>query len=91
MTEDSDELADLLHRAADGDQEALRALLTRYQDRLKRMVHLRLSRRLAGRVDDSDVPLAHPRPRGILNRSRHEHRKPSIADPDGHVAGGGRA
>jgi RNA polymerase sigma-70 factor, ECF subfamily len=55
MTEDSDELADLLHRAADGDQEALRALLTRYQDRLKRMVHLRLSRRLAGRVDDSDV------------------------------------
>jgi RNA polymerase sigma-70 factor, ECF subfamily len=55
MTEDSDELADLLHRAADGDQEALRALLTRYQDRLKRMVHLRLSRRLVGRVDDSDV------------------------------------
>ena len=55
MTEDSDELADLLHRAADGDQEALRAVLTRYQDRLKRMVHLRLSRRLAGRVDDSDV------------------------------------
>lgn len=55
MTEDSDELTDLLHRAADGDQDALRALLTRYQDRLKRMVHLRLSRRLAGRVDDSDV------------------------------------
>jgi RNA polymerase sigma-70 factor, ECF subfamily len=55
MTEDSDELADLLHRAADGDQEALRALLAQHQDRLKRMVHLRLSRRLVGRVDDSDV------------------------------------
>ena len=38
-----------------GDQEALRDLFSRYRDRLKRMVHLRLSRRLAGRVDDSDV------------------------------------
>ncbi len=33
----------------------LRDLFSRYRDRLKRMVHLRLSRRLAGRVDDSDV------------------------------------
>jgi len=33
----------------------LRELFSRYRDRLKRMVHLRLSRRLAGRVDDSDV------------------------------------
>src|SRR5262245_52874828 len=55
MTEDCDELADLLRRAAGGDQEALRALLARYHGRLKRMVHLRLSRRLAGRVDDSDI------------------------------------
>ena len=45
----------LLRRAADGDQEALRALFERYRDRLKRMVHLRLSRRLSGRIDDSDV------------------------------------
>src|SRR5262249_28762023 len=36
-------------------QDALRALFTQHRDRLKRMVHLRLSRRLAGRVDDSDV------------------------------------
>ena len=36
-----------------GDQEALRRF-SRYRDRLKRMVSLRLSRRLAGRVDDSD-------------------------------------
>jgi RNA polymerase sigma-70 factor (ECF subfamily) len=33
----------------------LRELFSRHRDRLKRMVHLRLSRRLAGRVDDSDV------------------------------------
>jgi RNA polymerase sigma-70 factor, ECF subfamily len=32
-----------------------RALFARYRARLKRMVHLRLSRRLQGRVDDSDV------------------------------------
>ena len=31
------------------------ALFAAHRDRLKRMVHLRLSRRLAGRVDDSDV------------------------------------
>jgi RNA polymerase sigma-70 factor (ECF subfamily) len=44
-----------LRRAAAGDDEALRALFQAHRDRLKRMVHLRLSRRLAGRVDDSDV------------------------------------
>ena len=44
-----------LRRAAGGDQEALRALFDAHRDRLKRMVHLRLSRRLAGRVDDSDI------------------------------------
>jgi hypothetical protein len=31
------------------------ALLEAHRDRLKRMVHLRLIRRLSGRVDDSDV------------------------------------
>jgi RNA polymerase sigma-70 factor (ECF subfamily) len=55
MTEDFSQVSHLLHRAADGDQEALHALFARHRDRLKRMVHLRLSRRLAGRVDDSDV------------------------------------
>jgi RNA polymerase sigma-70 factor (ECF subfamily) len=45
----------LLVRAAGGDQDALRELFSRHRDRLKRMVHLRISRRLAGRVDDSDV------------------------------------
>jgi RNA polymerase sigma-70 factor (ECF subfamily) len=54
LTESGEE-ADLLRRAAGGDQEALRALFSRHRERLKRMVHLRLSRRLAGRIDDSDV------------------------------------
>ena len=44
-----------LRRAAGRDEDALRILFALYHDRLKRMVHLRLSRRLAGRVDDSDV------------------------------------
>src|SRR5215475_1440234 len=55
MTSDSGDVTDLLRRAAAGDQEALRDLFDRHSDRLKRMVHLRLSRRLQGRVDDSDV------------------------------------
>ena len=38
-----------------GDDAACRDLFSRYRPRLKRMVHLRLSRRLQGRIDDSDV------------------------------------
>jgi RNA polymerase sigma-70 factor (ECF subfamily) len=55
MTSDSSDVADLLQRAAGGDEQAWHELFVRYRDRLKRMVHLRLSRRLQGRVDDSDV------------------------------------
>src|SRR5262245_48832065 len=55
MIEESSEVTELLRRAAGGDEEALRALFSRYRNRLKRMVHLRLSRRIQGRVDDSDV------------------------------------
>ena len=55
MTDQSGDVPDLLRRAAGGDQPACDALFDRYRDRLKRMVHLRLSRRLQGRVDDSDV------------------------------------
>jgi RNA polymerase sigma-70 factor (ECF subfamily) len=47
--------SETLRRAAAGDEEALRLLFASHRDRLKRMVHLRLSRRLASRVDDSDV------------------------------------
>jgi RNA polymerase sigma-70 factor (ECF subfamily) len=55
MTPESDESKDLLQRAATGDQQAIQELLGLHRERLKRMVHLRLSRRLQGRVDDSDV------------------------------------
>src|SRR5438128_2755292 len=55
MSGDASEVSDLLQRAAGRDEQAFHELFTRYRDRLKRMVHLRLSRRLQGRVDDSDV------------------------------------
>ena len=55
MAADPPEEADLLPLAAAGDEAAARELFSRYRSRLKRMVHLRLSRRLQGRVDDSDV------------------------------------
>lgn len=48
-------LAALVQQAAAGDQRAVDELFSRYRSRLKRMVHLRLNRRLQGRVDDSDV------------------------------------
>src|ERR1700693_1141618 len=46
---------ELLRRAGDGDQDALAELFGIYRDRLRKMVHLRLDRRLQGRVDASDV------------------------------------
>jgi RNA polymerase sigma-70 factor (ECF subfamily) len=55
MTGDASETADLLARAKSGDAEALAALFNHYRDRLERLVHLRLDRRLSGRVDPSDV------------------------------------
>jgi RNA polymerase sigma-70 factor (ECF subfamily) len=55
MSSPPDDEADLIARAAAGDAAAARWLYDRYRARLKRMVHLRLSRRLQGRVDDSDV------------------------------------
>ncbi len=55
MASDSGVVPQLLQRAAAGEERALEQLLGRYRERLKRMVHLRLSRRLQGRVDDSDV------------------------------------
>jgi RNA polymerase sigma-70 factor (ECF subfamily) len=45
----------LVERAAAGDQAAYADLFSRYRERLKRMVHLRMNRGLQGRVDDSDV------------------------------------
>jgi RNA polymerase sigma-70 factor (ECF subfamily) len=55
MIHESETLDHLLERVQEGDPQALVALFTRYRDRLKRMVRLRLDRRLQGRVDPSDV------------------------------------
>ncbi len=52
---ESEELAKLLARAANGDETALPQLFSRYRKRLKQMVRLRLNRLLQGRVDDSDI------------------------------------
>jgi RNA polymerase sigma-70 factor (ECF subfamily) len=55
MTESGITTDDLLRRARVGDQGALGALFARCRDRLRKMVHLRLDRRVAGRLDPSDV------------------------------------
>src|SRR5262245_8307982 len=55
MTTEARDDSALLRAAAAGDEAALSDLFARYRDRLKRMIHLRLSRRLQGRVDDSDI------------------------------------
>src|SRR5262245_26816363 len=45
----------LLDRAASGDGSAREQLLERHRKKLKRMVAIRLDRRIAARVDPSDV------------------------------------
>jgi len=45
----------LLRRAADGDLQARAELLDRYRGRLRRMIAFRIDRRLAARLDASDV------------------------------------
>lgn len=56
MTTDVNQATErLIRRAGDGDEAARRELLERYRDNLRRMVAARLDRRLASRVDPSDV------------------------------------
>ena len=55
MTEAGTTTDDLLRRAKAGDTAALGALFAHYRDRLRKMVRLRLDRRMAGRLDASDV------------------------------------
>jgi RNA polymerase sigma-70 factor (ECF subfamily) len=45
----------LLQRVAAGESSAALTLVTRHRDRLRRMVAVRLDRRLAARVDPSDI------------------------------------
>jgi len=55
MSNGQDFSAERLRQAAAGDPQAVAALFTRYRDRLRALVRLRLNHRLQGRVDPSDV------------------------------------
>jgi RNA polymerase sigma-70 factor, ECF subfamily len=55
MTETTQLTQALIDRAGQGDDTARRELLERYRDYLRRMVATRLDRRLAPRVDPSDI------------------------------------
>lgn len=49
------ETAEILAGATGRELEALGELMTRHEDRLRRMIELRMDRRLHGRIDASDV------------------------------------
>jgi RNA polymerase sigma-70 factor, ECF subfamily len=55
MSDQTQQTKALLDRAATGDESARRDLLERYRDFLRRMVAARLDRRLAARLDPSDI------------------------------------
>jgi RNA polymerase sigma-70 factor (ECF subfamily) len=55
MSDDDSPTDALLARAATGDAAAGESLLVRHQARLRKMIAVRLDRRLAGRLDPSDV------------------------------------
>ena len=55
MKKDPSDSVDLIARAQAGDRQALNSLLSRYRDRLRRMVEMRLDTRLRARFDASDV------------------------------------
>ena len=55
MTRLDPDTEQLLERAGRGESGACQQLLTRHRDRLRQMIAVRLDRRLAARVDPSDV------------------------------------
>jgi RNA polymerase sigma-70 factor (ECF subfamily) len=55
MTTPQPDTEQLLRQAGNGDPDARDGLLTRHRDRLRTMIACRLDRRLAARVDPSDV------------------------------------
>src|SRR3954471_13212600 len=55
MALDQLDTEELLNRAGGGDGEARQRLLARQRDRLRQMITVRLDRRLAARVDPSDI------------------------------------
>lgn len=55
MSDQTDNLRELLDRAARADAVAVGELFHQHHDRLRRMIRLRLDHRLQGRLDPSDV------------------------------------
>jgi RNA polymerase sigma-70 factor (ECF subfamily) len=55
MPVDDRTTAELLRQAQSGDAQAVQRLFTEHRERLKQMIRLRLDRRLAARIDPSDV------------------------------------
>jgi RNA polymerase sigma-70 factor, ECF subfamily len=55
MGEEALKIDDLIERAARGELAARQRLLTYYRDHLRRMIAVRLDKRLAARIDPSDV------------------------------------
>lgn len=55
MPEEDPKTIELLRQAKRGDASAVQRLLKNHRDRLRQMVMLRLDRRLAARIDASDV------------------------------------
>jgi RNA polymerase sigma-70 factor (ECF subfamily) len=55
IANNSNETAHLLKCVADGDHESWGTLLTRHEERLRRMVAYRMDRRMQGRIDPQDV------------------------------------
>lgn len=55
MSANSSEISALIDRVRRGDSEAQAELFSRFRDRLRQMIRLRLDPRLQGRLDASDV------------------------------------
>lgn len=55
MNDETEIQNEQLRRVLQGDQHVLRELFTQFHGRLLRMIRVRLSRRLQGRVDEEDI------------------------------------
>lgn len=55
MASETEETNQLLRRAEEGDNRAIERLLVEHRERLRKMIAVRMDRRLAARVDPSDV------------------------------------
>ena len=76
MTDESDDLEETLRRLEAGEPQALASLFSRYRDRLRRMVEIRLDARLRGRVSASDI--LQEAYIGALERLSHYQASPEI-------------